>query len=125
MYKIKILPKANLEIRSTLDWYGSIYEELKVSIIFEIKSKLSFLESNPEIYQIISDKIRKASLKVFPYSIYFKIDELKKEVLVFRFRHNKQKSVNKKVEEFHISQVPEAEKEMREGKVARGNLKEL
>ncbi len=96
MYSIKVLQKAEKEILDAAEWYASIYKDLGVSFREEINSKAFYLKNSPDIYKIIKDDVRKVSLNVFPYSLYFKIKEKDKKIVVFRLRHNSRKEIVKK-----------------------------
>lgn len=90
MYTVKISRKAENEIQKASEYYKFIDIELEAKLKLELSKKFKTLEGSPHIFQIRIREIRKVVLKTFPYSLYFKIIESQKVILIFRFRHERQ-----------------------------------
>lgn len=71
--KVKFVKEAANELRESVNWYELSAEGLGLRFMDEIDSTLERIKLNPDLYQIIIDKIRKIQVNKFPFSIFYKI----------------------------------------------------
>lgn len=90
MYSYLFEPKAMLEYKDAILWY------LERSVIaaenFEVAlmNKLSEVCKNPTLYPVRKLQIRECTIKKYPYSIlYFIEDQIRTVVVISIFHHNR------------------------------------
>lgn len=88
-------PEANQDIYEASQWYEEQKPGLGYDFIDDIEEILSYLESNPAIFQKKYGEIREAPLKKFSYVILYQI-ETAKTVIVFAVFHTSQNPKKKK-----------------------------
>jgi plasmid stabilization system protein ParE len=86
LYKVEFLKSAKLDIQHANTWYNLQRKNLGHKFISEIDEIHSRLESNPKQFPKIRKDIRKATLKRFPYCIFFIIKS--NRVRIFAIFHN-------------------------------------
>lgn len=84
---IRIRPVAFLDIEEGIRWYNFQKQGLGNSFLAEANTFIEKLKFNPFAFSIISDPVRRMTLKKFPYKILFIID--KKEVIIIGVIHHK------------------------------------
>lgn len=84
MYKIVILPIARLNLQNIYDYLleKTYNHEIAKSVIDEIYKKTIYLKIFPNIYQNTYKDFKTIQIK--SYKVFYKIDESKKEVIVYR-----------------------------------------
>lgn len=70
-YKIAITSNAENDILIGRNWYNSQQNHLGDQLISEIENKIHVIQSNPYLFSKIKNDIRKASVKRFPFGIYY------------------------------------------------------
>lgn len=75
---------------SDLDEASSWYEErrpgLKEVFLERVEQTLSWIEENPRLYPAVHRDIRRASLRQFPYGVYYAL--IKKEIHILAVVHD-------------------------------------
>ena len=90
---IIVSEKATAEIKKVVSWYDNERIDLSQKFIKELDYFLDKISKNPEAYKTVTNNIRRCLLKMFPYIIFFTVT--KKEIVVLRLRHKKQKQLNR------------------------------
>ena len=85
-YKIKIEPEANQDIQETINWYNERQKGLGRKFHNEIKNYFKHLKFNP-FYEIRYDNVRCITIKKFPYTIHFTVNEVDNTVIVRAIFH--------------------------------------
>jgi len=62
--------------------------------LFSIKAIVKSIIKNPFAFAGIYLQIRKANTKKFPYSLFYRIDEISNEVVIFGVIHNSRSEKN-------------------------------
>ena len=88
-YKINIFPHAANDIKEIVLWYNQKSPGLGKQFTKNIKNTVKILRENPFAFAIKYENKRVVSAKKFPYLIHYKIDELKKEVIILAVLHTK------------------------------------
>lgn len=78
---------AKKELADAVDWYEEERKGRGAKFFVAYLKTLKALLANPSVYPIDFDKVRKANLPKFPYSIYF--EEVGNELFVYSVFHNK------------------------------------
>jgi Plasmid stabilization system protein len=73
IYKYIISPFAELDLDSIHEWYALHEQDLFIKFDKEFSACLKQIVENPLQFPVIYNKIRRALLKRFPYSIFFSI----------------------------------------------------
>ena len=86
-FHIILSPDAEADINAVVWWYQS--KDLKVALRFraEADATLQRIAQFPYRYQLINSRIRRASLRRFPYSIFFYLNMA--EVFVIAVIHQR------------------------------------
>jgi len=73
--KIKFLPFAKDDFREATAYYKDIDEKLAIRFKNEIVISVDRIINAPKLYRVIRDDIRKCVMHIFPYSIYYIVEE--------------------------------------------------
>ncbi|MBM2815532.1 MAG: plasmid stabilization system [Ignavibacteria bacterium] len=65
---------ARNELIESRDYYDDIIFGLGEHFINEFENSLNRIKENPNLYPKVLEEIRKCNLRIFPFSIYFDID---------------------------------------------------
>ena len=68
-------PVAILEYKDAATWYAARSETAAVNFVREVKEKIVVICKDPFRYRNTYKKFRETSLKIYPYSIIYTIDE--------------------------------------------------
>ena len=80
-FNVKILKRAELEVNEAIVYYKDIQPKLAERFLTDYQNHLKTLKTIP-YFEIKYQEIRKISLKKFPYTIHFSVDELSELVLI-------------------------------------------
>ena len=86
IYKVKIEPESRQDIQEIVNWYNEQQKGLGKKFHNEVKVYLKHLEFNP-FYEIRYDNVRCITLKIFPYTIHFTVNEIDKLIVVRAIFH--------------------------------------
>ena len=89
--KVKFVSEAASEFRDSVKWYNTKADNLSFIFTHEIDVAIERIKSNPCLYPIAVENIRKIQVNIFPYSIFYKID--KDVLVVLRIFHNQRKPI--------------------------------
>ncbi len=106
MYKAIILPDAKEDIKKAAKWYNEKKTGLGKRFTTEVRSKVSFILTNPQAIAIRYDDTRCAVLDTFPFMIHFNIVSKQKGITYFFWGLTQKKSkdqqlVNRFIAFFH------------------------
>ncbi len=89
-YKVTILPEANEDVNALLIYLMSelLSKFFVSSMHFSLYAKIYSLEFFPQIYQKVYKDYHRVLVK--SYAIFYKIDEKKEEVIIYRILHQSQ-----------------------------------
>jgi len=74
-YMVFNRPEANRDIDAAAHWYEEQQAGLGIDFLDELEVMLTYLESNPFLFQAFSDSFRQAPLHRFPYVVIYRIEE--------------------------------------------------
>jgi len=86
-YKLVVTDDAENDIEQAMDWYENQQSGLGTKIVLSIKACIKLIVKNPFAFAMIYMQIRKVNTKKFPYSLYYRIDEILKLVTIFAVIH--------------------------------------
>lgn len=72
-FKLKVLPRATLEIEEAIAWYASKNPELRNGLLKEIHIVLGYLVFDPYLFKKTKRDYRQVPLKRFPYIIIYRV----------------------------------------------------
>jgi len=88
-FKLKISVKARLDVQEAMDWYNDQLPELGIRFLNDFRSTLAYITEHPYSFRKFDASNREAGLKIFPYLIIYKVEDLKITVLgVFNTHQN-------------------------------------
>ena len=93
-------PIALLKYKDATAWYAERSETATANFVREIKEIISVVCKDPFRYRNTYKKFRETSLKIYPYSIIYTIDESNKTVIIesiFHHKKNPQKKTGSKL----------------------------
>ncbi len=90
-YTVHYLLEAKLDIMEAKDWYAGKKLELRERFITQVKSALANLKSHPFHYEVRYKNLRIKHLNIFPYGIYYYIDENQRRIVIVAVLHHRQK----------------------------------
>lgn len=70
--KIRFLLEARAEFDAATDWYEEKQAGLGVDFVSQLHHTLARISTQPRLYPIVYENIRKAVLKRFPYVILYR-----------------------------------------------------
>jgi plasmid stabilization system protein ParE len=88
-YKYIYDPKAAEEYENAYLWYRNRSEIAADKLIIEVAETISRICSNPYRYRNTYKNLRETSLKRFPFSIIYLIDEPKRLIIIISVFHHK------------------------------------
>ncbi|MBN1116292.1 MAG: type II toxin-antitoxin system RelE/ParE family toxin [Bacteroidales bacterium] len=87
MYKSIILPLAKEDVREAAKGYNKKSQELGKRFTAEVREKVRFIRQNPTASNVRYDDVHTAVLNIFPYMVYYTVDEPNKTVIVSAVLH--------------------------------------
>jgi len=88
-FKLKISVKARLDVQEAMDWYNDQLPELGIKFLIDFRSTIGYITEHPYSFRKFDANNREAGLKIFPYLIIYKVEDLKITVLgVFNTHQN-------------------------------------
>ncbi len=93
-YRVNVLETAEIDIINIYNFVlnNSKSKSISNKIFYELYSRINSLNFMPEIYQIYILDYRTINHKW--YKIFYKIDEIKKEVFIYHILSQKQNYIN-------------------------------
>jgi plasmid stabilization system protein ParE len=86
---VRFHPAARAELVSACDWYERARAGLGTVFASEIERLVALVEEHPERFPHHDSRVRRASLRRFPFSIYFEdVDGVRHIWAVFHHRRN-------------------------------------
>lgn len=89
-FSVSLTEGANEDKESIIDWYETIQPGLGLKWLTDYKRIEGTIAANPFYYAENLVFIRGARLPKFPYSIFYRIDELDQLVIVLGILHQRQ-----------------------------------
>ena len=72
---IRLSPRARADVQQAFDWYGSKRQGLGDEFIAALDEVLEQVADNPTAFQRFRRGVRRALIRRFPYSVYFRIED--------------------------------------------------
>ena len=89
IYRHAYAPEALEEYKEAISWYRERSEKAAENFVKEIAEKITTICNAPLKYRNTYKDFRETSLKKYPYSIVYLLDEQKKQVVIFSVFHQK------------------------------------
>lgn len=77
MLKLIIKPQAEEDVKEAAKWYNTAREGLGNDFLLALEAKLNAISRNPEAFQLVYKKVRRALTDRFPYGIFFIVENNK------------------------------------------------
>ena len=85
-YKLKILPKAKLDLKEIAIWYDEeVQKGLGKRFLSSVKTEMALVQNEPLIFQTKYDNNKTVLVKTFPYLIHYEI--INSEIVVKAVLH--------------------------------------
>lgn len=92
MRRVVFRPQALLEYAESCDYYGAHDPEVRARFEARIERKLQSVVRNHELYPVVLDDVREATVDGFPFTIYFRVTDRAIRVLSV-FHHSRDPAV--------------------------------
>ena len=86
-YVVLIEKDAEKDLDEIIAWYEKEQAGLGNSFIKYFESAIRIIANNPNIFQAVYRDARHVMLEKFPYSVYYYINEIKKEIIIYTVIH--------------------------------------
>lgn len=80
-------PAARTEMVEASNWYAAHSPALAARFVTEVDAAISRIGENPLIFPLVLRDVRRARLRRFPYSLFFRIDGEKIHILACFHAH--------------------------------------
>ena len=70
---VRFLPLARLELIEARDWYARRAADLGEAFVSEVDRVVGLISDNPSGYPLMLSDVRRARLRRYPYSLFFRI----------------------------------------------------
>jgi len=84
---VLFVDEVSLDISAAKEWYKKQNAGLEKRFALEVKKAISRLQKDPKIYELRYKNVRSVSTAVFPYSIYFIIDDEVSQIVIVAILH--------------------------------------
>ena len=84
---LSIRPEAQQDIKEAISWYKGRERGLGARFKAEVRTALRRIGDNALMFPKIDDKVRRALLKSFPYSVYFVVETRVVVILAVLHQH--------------------------------------
>ena len=88
-YRLCYFDEVKFDVKEAKIWYKKQRAGLEKRFAASIKITLSRIKENPFMYAVQYNNIRIARPKIFPYNIYFYVDNMNVNVIIIAIIHNK------------------------------------
>ena len=95
IYRYSYHPVALVEFKEAIDWYNYRSVMAAENFVEEVTTTIDVICKDPVRFRNVYSVFRETSLKKYPYTIVYFVDEKKKVVVITSVFHNK-RNPNKK-----------------------------
>lgn len=85
MKSLGLTPEAELDLSEAHAWYAAQRRTLGREFLRTVDTCFAAIRRNPEAYQLIDRRIRRALLRRFPYGVFFEV--LADDIVVYAVFH--------------------------------------
>jgi plasmid stabilization system protein ParE len=85
--KLRLRPAALEDLAAAVAWYGEQTEVLADDFIVEFEACIERVGGGPDRYPVVMRCVRRALMRKFPYSVYFRVET--DEIVVFAVYHQR------------------------------------
>jgi len=89
MYHYLLEPSAQSEYEKSLEWYSERSEKASIHFILGIENTLKLICKDPYQFKNAYKTFHELSVKKYPYTIIYSIEEEIKTVVIFSIYHHK------------------------------------
>jgi plasmid stabilization system protein ParE len=89
MRRVTFHELANKDFEESYDWYEKKEENLGERFAQAIRDTLKIIQDRPEMFHIIKQSFREASVSVFPYTIVYRFNKKKDAIFIVSIYHGK------------------------------------
>ncbi len=72
---IRVLPAAERDIAEALAWYDARSPSLGDRLLDEVDAAMARIRDTPMVYRTVHGPVRRAAVRVFPYFIWFVLED--------------------------------------------------
>ncbi len=88
MMRVRFLSPAWREYADALLWYQRERPGLGGDLADEIQAAVDRVCRDPQSWEQVDSNCRRVPLKRFPYSVIFRVDDAKREIVIVAIAHN-------------------------------------
>lgn len=88
-YRIRVRPAAEQDIVTALGWYDAHAPGQGGRLLDEVSVVTARIADTPKLYRTVYGEVRRAPLRVFPYFVWFVVDDETTTVHVLAVTHHR------------------------------------
>lgn len=73
--RVHVLPAAERDVAEALAWYDPRSPNLGDQLLAEVDAAMARIRDTPMIYRTVHGPVRRAAVRVFPYFIWFVLED--------------------------------------------------
>lgn len=87
MMQILFHPEAQAELNYAINYYEDSVPSLGYQFAIEVFAAVERIKSNPRLWPLLNDEVRRCLIHRFPYGIIYSIDDVQSTVLILAVMH--------------------------------------
>lgn len=84
---MRFRPGVDTDLREASNWYEEQQPRWGEKFLDRVDEAFDRIELQPQLYGVVENGVRRVSVEQFPYSVYYRIDDL--EVLILAVVHDR------------------------------------
>ena len=89
MYELIFHPEANIDFIDANIWYEKKQENLGIRFTEAVNNLIGLILKQPELFHIVKQNFREASVAIFPYTIVYRVNKRKRIIMIAAIYHAK------------------------------------
>ena len=91
-YTIKLLKEINSDISKAMNWDMTHQNNISKRFVTQLAETIDYLGSNPKLFPRKYKDIRLAKVSLYPFHVFFTINETSNEVIILAILHTGENS---------------------------------
>jgi toxin ParE1/3/4 len=87
MMQILFHPEAQAELSCAINYYEDSVPSLGYQFAIEVFAAVERIKSNPRLWPLLNDEVRRCLIHRFPHGIIYSIDDVQSTVLILAVMH--------------------------------------
>ena len=88
-HRVRVRPAAEQDIWTAVGWYDVNAPGHSDRLLDEVSAAMARLAKTPTLYRTVHGSVRRAPLRLFPYFLWYVVDEASNTVQVLAMTHHR------------------------------------